>query len=68
MAKLSLSGEPRNSRLAVLVTSTTRGKLEKVAAVQRASVNNVINDAIDKYLEEHRDDIQRYNDFFGEER
>lgn len=68
MAKLSLSGEPRDSRIAVLVTSTVRKKLEKVSAVQRTSLNNMINDAIEKYLDEHQTDIQRFNDFFGEGR
>lgn len=67
MGRIQMSGEPRCERIAVLLTTKTREALTKVAMVQRSSMNNVINDAISKYLEEHRNDIQRYNDFFGEE-
>ena len=70
MAKLSIviPGELRSERIALLVTPTLRKKLEKVSAVQRTSMNNVINDAIETYLDAHQNDIQRFNDFFGEER
>lgn len=67
MARIPMSGEPRSERIAVLTTQTTRGNLDKVAMVQRTSVNDVINTAIAEYLEKHRNEIERYNNFFGEE-
>ena len=67
MGRIPMSGEPRSERIAVLTTSTTRGKLDKVAMVQRTSVNDVINTAISEYLEKHQGEIDRYNSFFGEE-
>lgn len=67
MGRIPLSGDPRSERVAVLMTPKTKSDLTKVATVNRTSVNMIINEAIAKYLEEHQNDIQRYNDFFGEE-
>ena len=68
MGRIPMGGEARSERIAVFVTLKTKEDLTKVAMVQRTSVNLVINNAIAAYLEEHQNDIQRYNDFFGEER
>lgn len=68
MAKLSISGKAtRTERLAVLTTPKIRTDLEKIAAVNRESVNSAINDALLEYLENHQDEIDRFNAFFGEE-
>ena len=67
MPKIAIKGDPRSERVAVLMTATVKENLTKVAMVQRTSVNLIINTAISKYLEEHQNDIQRYNAFFGEE-
>jgi hypothetical protein len=53
--------------MVTFVTEKTRADLSKVAMVQRTSANQLINLAIEKFLEEHQADIKRYNDFFGEE-
>ena len=67
MPRIAMSGEARSERIAVLTTITTRRNLDKVAMVQRTSVNDIINTAIAEYLEKHKADIERYNAFFGEE-
>ena len=67
MPKIAIKGDPRSERVAVLMTTTFKENLTKVAMVQRTSVNLTIVNAISEYLEKHRNDIQRYNDFFGEE-
>jgi hypothetical protein len=67
MPRILMRGEPRTERIAVLMTKKTRDALTKIALVQRFSVNTAINEAIAKYIEEHRDEIRRYNEFFGEE-
>lgn len=67
MPRIPMSGEPRSERVAVLMTPTTKANLEKIALVNKTSVNMVINNALDNLLKEHQNDIQRYNDFFGEE-
>lgn len=67
MAKLSIKGEPRDTRMVALVTASTYKNLKKVAAVQRIPMNSIINDLIVEFIKNHQDDIDRYNAFFGEE-
>lgn len=67
MARLSISGTPRSERMVAFVTEKTRADLQKVAMVQRTSMNELLNVAIEWLLREHQNDIQRYNAFFGEE-
>ena len=67
MPRIAMSGEPRSERIAVLTTIKIRSNLDKVAMVQRTSVNDIINTAIAEYLEKHQNDIDRYDAFFGEE-
>lgn len=68
MAKLSITGKAtRSERLAVLVTPGIKADLLKIAAVNRESVNTVINEALLEYLENHQNEIERFNSFFGEE-
>ena len=64
MAKLSLA---RSERIAVLTTLNIRKDLDKIAVVQRKSLNSIINDAMTEFLNNHQRDIQRYDAFFGEE-
>ena len=68
MAKLSITGQAtRTERLALLTTPKIRNDLEKIAAVNRKSVNSIINDAVQEYLKNHENEISRFNAFFGEE-
>ena len=67
MPKIAIKGYPRSERVVVLMTTTVKENLTKVAMVQRTSVNLTINAAISEYLDKHQTDIQRYNAFFGEE-
>ena len=67
MPRIPMGGVPRSERMAIFVTCKTKEELSKVAMIERTSVNQVINVAIEKYLEEHQNDISRYNAFFGEE-
>lgn len=68
MPKLSIAGKAtRTERLGLLTEPKTRKDLGKIATINRTSVNNVVNDAIQEYIRNHREDIDRYNSFFGEE-
>ena len=68
MAKLSLEGQAtRTERIAVLTTPKIRKDLEKIATVNRKSLNSIINDAVQEYLDNHKDQVARFNAFFGEE-
>ena len=67
MGRIPMGTVPKTERLAIFVTPRTREDLLKIAAVQRTSVNMIVNNAIAEYLEKHGKDIQRFNDFFGED-
>lgn len=67
MGRIPMGGDPRSERVVVLMTTTMKENLTKVAMVQRTSANLAMVNAISEYLEKHQNDIQRYNDFFGEE-
>lgn len=67
MGRIPMGVAPKSERLAVLTTLRTKDDLSKIATVRRTSVNNIINEAIFEYIDKHGHDIQRYNDFFGEE-
>lgn len=67
MGRIPMGTVPKSERVAVLMTPRTKTDLTKIAAVHRTSVNNIINEAIVEYLDKHGKDIQRFNDFFGED-
>ncbi len=67
MGRIPMGTVPRSERTVIYVTAKTREDLTKIAAVHRTSVNEIINEAVFDYLVKHGNDIQRYNDFFGED-
>ena len=58
---------PKRERIAVFLTAKTKEDLMKIATVQKTSMNMVINALVEQCIKDHQNDIQRYNDFFGEE-
>jgi hypothetical protein len=67
MGRIPMGAAPRSERTVIYITAKAREDLAKIAAVHRTSVNDVINEAVATHLLKHGNDIQRYNDFFGEE-
>ena len=67
MGRIPMGAVPKTERLAIFVTPRTRVDLLKVAAVQRTSLNMIVNNAVAEYIDKHGSDIQRFNDFFGED-
>lgn len=67
MGRIPMGDVPKTERLAIFVTPRTRTDLLKIAAVQRTSLNMIVNNAVAEYIDKHGKDIQRFNDFFGEE-
>ena len=67
MGRIPMGAVPKTERLAIFVTPRTRADLLKVAAVQRTSLNMIVNNAVAEYIDKHGKDIQRFNDFFGED-
>jgi hypothetical protein len=61
-----MGAAPRSERTVIYITANAREDLAKIAVVHRTSVNDVINEAVAAHLLKYGNDIQRYNDFFGE--
>jgi hypothetical protein len=56
--------EKRDARANLLFTKTTKRNLEKIAVIDRTSVNDIINKLLEDYLETRKSDIARYDEFF----
>lgn len=56
--------EKRDARANLLFTKKTKANLEKIATMDRTSVNDIVNKLLEEYLETRQEDIKRYDEFF----
>lgn len=56
--------EKRDARANLLFTKKTKTNLEKIATMDRTSVNDIVNKLLEEYLETRQKDIERYDEFF----
>lgn len=56
--------ETKSKRLNLLIQPSVIEDLNKIATMQKDSVNNLINSALIEYRDAHRDLIERYNKVF----
>jgi predicted HicB family RNase H-like nuclease len=63
-------GEPKQERKSVRVNllfrPSTKANIEKLAFINKTSINDFINTVLDAYIEEHTEDIEKYDTFFNE--
>lgn len=57
--------ETKSKRLNLLIYPSLLVKLKKIAAMQRQSVNDLINNVLNDYTERNRPKIKRYDSIFG---
>lgn len=58
--------EKRDARANLLFTQKTKRNLEKIAVIDRTSVNDIVNKLLEDYLETREKDIARYDEFFND--
>lgn len=58
--------ETKSKRLNLLVRPSVYRQIEKLAAMQRTSPNDLINTVLAAYAEQERETIEKYNQIFGE--
>ena len=58
----------RTERLSVVTTPIIKGRIEKISFMQHKTLNKLVNDILEVYIKEHREDLQKYEDTFGAER
>lgn len=58
----------RTERISVVTTQTIKNKIEKISFMQHKTLNELVNDILEAYIKEHREDLQKYKDTFEAER
>lgn len=58
--------EKKTTRVNLLFRPSTKQNIEKLAYLNKTSINDFINTILDEYIEAHKEDIERYNSFFNE--
>ena len=52
--------EPRSKQMSILVKPSTHEKLKLASSLEGNSVNGIINDVLEAYLEENKEAIEAY--------
>lgn len=60
--------EKKTTRVNLLFRPSTKKNIEKLAYLNKTSTNDFINIILDEYIESHKEDIDRYNAFFNEQK
>jgi len=60
------TSEIKSKRLNLLIRPSLHQQAQKIAHMQRSSVNDVINLALSRYVDDHREEIARYNSLYDE--
>lgn len=58
--------ENKSVRINLLFRPSTKKNIEKLAYVNRTSINDFINTVMDEYISAHPDEIAKYDSFFSE--
>lgn len=58
--------ERKSVRVNLLFRPSTKDSIDKLAFINKTSINDLINTVLDAYIEEHKADIEKYNSFFNE--
>lgn len=59
--------ETKSVRLNLLIKPSTKKDLEKIATINRTSINDLINRALEEYITTKAEDIAKFNSVYGEE-
>lgn len=55
----------KTERLSVVTTPIIKGRIEKIAFIQRKTLNELMNDILKAYIKKHGDDLKKYDETFG---
>ena len=59
--------ERKSKRLNLLIKPSLYANMRKIAHMERTSVNNLMDIALNEYAEAHKEQIEAYNAIYGEE-
>ena len=55
--------EKREARINLMLTPQNKTAIETLAAIQKTSVNNLINQVLEEYIDTKQETLQKYNAF-----
>lgn len=55
----------RTERVSVVTTPVIKAKIEKIAFMQRKTINEFMNDIMKTHIRTHKDLLDKYNETFG---
>lgn len=58
--------ETKSVRVNLLLKPSTKAGIEKLATLDRSSMNALINDVLEAYLQDRSTDLERYENIFGQ--
>ena len=56
--------ETRSARLNLSMPPSLKDDMELIAEKQRRSVNTIVNELLEKYVDEHQEDLEASREFF----
>lgn len=66
-SKAAPKTETKTARVNLLFRPSLKQNLEKLAQMKRTSFNDLMNTMAAEYVEAHQDEIDKFNEFFGED-
>ena len=60
------AAEKKTARINVLLKESVKEDANKVAYMQRDTLNSVINKLLEQYVADHQDDLKKYDEVFGD--
>lgn len=63
----SIYDEPKTNQMSIRLGDRLKQDLEKIATMNRATVTDIVTDALTAYVKNHSQDVQYYNKVFGNE-
>ena len=61
-----INTEKKTARMNVLIRPSVKDNASKIAYMQRETLNAVTDKLLEKYVADHRDDLMKYREVFGE--
>ena len=58
--------ETKSVRVNMLFRPTLKKNIEKLATLDRTSLNNLVNDVMEQYVKTRSKDLEKYDEFFKE--
>ncbi len=63
-----INSEKKTARMNILIRPSVKKNASKIAYMQRDTLNAVTDKLLEKYVADHRDELAKYHEVFGEDK